>query len=170
MKDLEKMFDEALEIVKTNIGEDKLTRKIYRPITVNSRAKRRWGRCTTSRDGERARIEVSSRILRDDIPDNAVMEVLIHEILHACKDGMSHTGAWKRYANTISRNTQYKIQRTTAAENFGLEEEQQKLMRQYAVKCTCCGKTYYKSKMTKVIKHPEWYRCGICKGSLEREF
>ena len=168
MKNLEIMFDDALKIVKENIGEDKLTKNIQRPISINTRAKRRWGRCIVN--GNNAEIEISSRILRDDIPDKSTMEVIIHEILHACENGMSHTGVWKRYANTISRKTEYTITRCTSAANFGLEEEQQNLMRQYAVKCTCCGKTYYKSKMTKVIKHPDWYRCGVCHGSLQREF
>lgn len=169
MKDLEKMFDEALDIVKANIGTNEL-RKIYRPITINYRAKRRWGQCTNSYDGERARIEISSRILADEVPYDATMNVIIHEILHAVKGCSGHTGLWKRLANRITNRTKYAITRCDSAASFGLEEEQQKLMRQYAVKCTCCGKTYYKSKMTKVIKHPEWYRCGICRGSLEREF
>ena len=170
MKNLEKMFDEAIEIVRTNIGDDKFDKSINRPIRINNRATRRWGQCSTNLHTMNASIEISSRILRDEVPDKATMEVLIHEILHACKDGNSHTGAWKRYANIISRNTEYNITRTTSAATFGLEEEQNKLMRQYAVKCTCCGKTYYKSKMTKVIKHPDWYRCGVCHGKLEREF
>ena len=162
MKDLEKMFDEALIIVKENIGEDKLTRKIYRPITINTRAKRRWGRCTSSNDGERARIEISSRILRDDVPDKATMEVIIHEILHACKDGMSHTGVWKKYANIISEKTEYKITRTSAAEKFGLKEEQ--LTRQYVVMCEKCGVLLRRARKVSIIKNPTRYIHRSCGG------
>ena len=79
MAAIEKMVDEALEIVKECIGEDKLNR-IYRPITINTRAKTRWGRCTKGSYGYT--IEISDRILSSTVPKNEVMSVLIHEILH----------------------------------------------------------------------------------------
>lgn len=168
MKNLEKMFDEALEIVKDNIGEDKLVRKIHRPIGINNRAKRRWGQCRNSGDGKHAVIEISGRILRDEVPDKATMETIIHEILHACEDGHGHKGSWKRYANIINRKTEYNITRATSASTFGLEDEQSELVRKYACECKRCGKVIYKSKISKFIQHPEWYTHRDCGGCFKR--
>ena len=165
MKDLEKMFDEALEIVKENIGDYEI-RKIVRPITINYRAKKRWGLCETSPD--RARIEISSRILRDEIPDDATMNVIIHEILHSVKGCKGHKGLWRSLANRITRNTKYKISKGDSAESFGLQEEQMQLMRKYACSCERCGAVIYKSRETQFIKHPEWYTHRKCGGHFKR--
>lgn len=165
---IEKMVDEALEIVKDCIGEDKINR-IYRPITINSRAKSRWGRCTRGSYGYT--IEISERLLGNRVPKDEVMNVIIHEILHSCKEGMSHKGMWKVYADKVNRKyPQYHITRTTSAENFGLQEEQNLIKRQYAIKCTKCGNIHYSSKLSKSIQFPERYRCGCCGGSMVREF
>lgn len=166
MKDLEKMFDEALLIVADCIGKDKIE-FIYRPITINTRAKKRWGMCRKSEDG-RNRIEISKRILNDKVDNNAVMCVIIHEILHACKDGDAHTGAWKQYAAMVNQKyPQYKISRLTPASRFGLEKEQTEKMK-YAIKCTKCGNMHYSSRLSNTIKNPSGYRCAICGGKFKR--
>ena len=170
---VENMFDEALEVVKDCIGEDKLTSRIFRPIKINTRAKSRWGQCRTTTEGclFGYEIEISSRILQDGIPKNEVMNVIIHEILHACKNGMSHTGTWKSYANMVNNKyPQYHISRTVSAKSFGLQEEQNNIKRQYAIKCKKCGNIHYSSKFSKSIQFPERYRCGHCGGPMIREF
>lgn len=171
MKNVEKMFDEALNIVATCIGNDKIG-MIYRPITINTRAKTRFGRCSTS-DRVRFRIEVSNMILGDSVPYDATMSVMIHEILHACKGGQSHTGAWARYAKIINaRFPQYEIKRTDSAERFGIKYEETATRSynpyKYAIECCNCGMVHHSSRMSKSIQHPEHYRCGKCGGKLIR--
>lgn len=168
MTNIEKMVDEALEIIKDCIGEDKLN-KIHRPITINSRAKSRWGCCKSGPGGYT--IEISNRLLSSKVPKDEVMNVIIHEILHSCKGGMSHKGMWKTYAASLNiKYPQYHITRTASAENFGLQEEQNIIKRQYAIKCTKCGTIHYSSKLSKSIRFPERYRCGRCGGNMVREF
>lgn len=170
MKNLEQLFNKALVIVEDSIGKDKIG-KIQRPITINYRAKSRWGKCTTYYNLNLNVIEISYRLLRDEISDDDVLSVIIHEILHACRNGQAHTGAWAAYAAAVNRKyPQYHITRTKSAASIGLEEEQHQLMRQYAIECTGCGHIYYKSKMSKSIQHPEYYRCGRCGHTLKRLF
>ena len=168
MKNLEKMTDRAIEIVKECCGENSLT-EICRPITINTRATSRWGCCRKS--GNISRIEISSRILRDEVPEDATMSIIVHEVLHACKGTKGHTGLWKSYAWQVNRKyPELEIARTASAEKFGLEEEQKEIKRQYAIRCTHCGQMHYSSKLSKSIKFPERYRCGRCGGNLERVF
>ena len=166
MKNLEKMFDEALDIVKTTIGEDKVE-YIYRPITINKRA-RRWGSCTSSIDG-RHRIEISDKLLDDGVSYDATMNTLIHEILHACKNGQSHKGMWKIYANKInSKHPQFNIKRTTSYAEKGIEIPE--TVKKYAVECEKCGFTHYGQRMSKLFKMPERYSHNNCGGHFKRVF
>ena len=167
MKNLEMLFDEAIEIVKECIGEDKIE-FIYRPITVNTRAKKRWGMCTSSPDG-RHRIQISSKLLSEDVSYEATMNTIIHEILHACKKGQCHTGLWKVYANMINAGyPQFNIKRTTSYEEKGMERPQ--VERRYAVKCSRCGYMHYGQRFTNIFKYPESYSHKTCGGKFIREF
>lgn len=167
MKDLEKMFDRAIEIINECVNGVEI-RPIKRPITINTRAKTRWGCCKCKSILGECEIEISSRILRDNVPDDATMGTIIHEILHACKGCKGHGGQWKRYADAVNRKyPQYNITRTSKADAFGLEDEQDKFRQKYAIRCIKCGSVHYSSKMSKSIQHPERYRCK-CGGSLER--
>ena len=167
MKDLEKMFDKAIEIVKECVNGVEI-RPINRPITINTRAKTRWGCCKYKSTAGACTIEISSRILSDDVPDDATMGTIIHEILHACKGCKGHGAQWKRYANAVNKKyPQYNITRTSGAEAFGLSDEQNEFRHKYAIKCMVCGHIHYSSKFSKSIQHPELYRCK-CGGSLKR--
>lgn len=167
MKDLEKMFDKAIEIVKECVNGVEI-RPINRPISINTRAKTRWGCCKYRSYTGDCTIEISSRILGDDVPDDATMGTIIHEILHACKGCKGHGAQWKRYANAVNRKyPQYNITRTCGADEFGLSDEQDKFRQKYAIKCVACGHIHYSSKLSKSIQHPEKYQCK-CGGQLIR--
>lgn len=165
MKNVEALFDESLNIVKNIVGENNII-KINRPVSINTRATSRWGLC--KKRNNIATIEISNRILDDKVPTNATMSVMIHEILHACKDCSGHTGTWKYYAEKVNRlYPQYKISRCASSEEFNLKKEQIELKNKYAIKCLKCGKMHYSSRLSKTIQYPERYRCR-CGGKLER--
>lgn len=162
MKDVEKMFDEAIEIIKECIDGVEIY-PIKRPITINKKATR-WGCCKYRRGSEMRTIEISSRLLDDGISDDATMNTLIHEILHACKGCYGHQGQWLRYANIINRKCpQYNIKRTTSPDEVGADPTSYR----YAIRCTKCGNVHYSNRLSATIKHPEHYRCK-CGGELER--
>ena len=167
MKDLERMYDEAVEIINECINGVEI-HPIKRPLKVNTRAKSRWGCMKYNRKTGERTIEISSRILADDVPYDATMGTVIHEILHACKGCKGHQGLWKRYANAINNKyPQYNIQRTSSAEAFGLDSESRAVDYKYAIRCVDCGHVYRRSKKTAIIQRPQNYRCK-CGGKLER--
>lgn len=166
MKDIEKMFDEGLAIVRECCGADALEGRIYRPISI-SNSRSRWGCCNTSADRKRHRITISGLILADEVPNDAVMSVIVHEILHSCKNGGSHKGMWKIYAVQVMRkHPELKITRTTPASMFHLEDTVNRA-KKYVVKCTECGREFHRARISGCIKNPERYRCK-CGGKIIR--
>lgn len=80
---------------------------------------------------------------------------------------MNHGKKWKQLAYAVNRATGYPIKRTTSFEEKGINEDEFKNVK-YIVKCTGCGSERKRTRMSKLVKHPEWYRCGQCGSKLER--
>lgn len=167
MKDLNSLFDQCMKIV--------LDCGIYpepiRNIEVNDRAKGRFGQCQYrydwSTDTFYCNINVSSEILKDEADINVTKSVIIHEILHAANRGEGHKGKWKKDAEKINRTyPEIKISRCDSYENLGIERPVRSF--KYQVVCTKCGCEFGRDRMSKLIKHPEDYRCGACHGRLKR--
>ena len=166
MKDCAELVAEAQNIVRECCGD------VVGDITevkVNYRARSRWGRCTYHGMTGKYSIEISSRILADEVPYTAVMSTVVHEVLHACKGSKGHGTQWKHYASQVMRSyPELKITRCASAEDFGLKEDLQPVVRKYAIRCEKCGMTHYSSRLSKSIKFPERYRCGRCSGIMKR--
>lgn len=84
-------------------------------IKINSRAKRRWGLCTKLADGTFS-IEISDQLLKDDVEEDALMNTVMHEILHTVDRCMNHGKKWKECAKIINRTYGMNIKRCTSAE------------------------------------------------------
>ena len=164
MKDVNKMFDDGMNIVKECCGD------IVKPISkvsVNTRAESRWGQCKY-RNGS-YEIEISYRLLSDVVPMHAAMSTMVHEILHAT-DSVGHGEIWKHYARKVmQKHPELSITRTSSASKFNLPEERttSRYKKIYAIKCMSCGKKHFSTRYSKSIQHPDWYRCK-CGGKLER--
>lgn len=139
---------------------------IYR-VTINSRAQSRWGRCTYNARYDNYTIEISSRLLTDDVTYEAAMDTMIHEVLHAYRTHMSHTGEWKRCAELINKEyPQYNIKRCTSNKEKGIEPSISTY--KYKVVCNYCGTVNYYRKETKIVRmlkhYPNYCKCTVCKG------
>lgn len=137
-------------------------------VTINSRAKKRLGCCKEIREGRRKkyRIEISS--LLEGMEEKQIKEVILHELLHTCPGCMNHGNKWKEYAAKLNRLHGYEI--TTAADykKLGIEAEQAVTGNfRYMICCKKCGNKGYRMKKSKVILHPENYKCSVCGGELE---
>ena len=141
-------------------------------VTVNTRAKRRWGQCCGSPRGYR--ITISDRLLKDDVDDMATKNTIAHELLHTICGGNGHTGEWKKAAEKLNRAYGYNIKRCTSSEEKGVENVVSAVKRngpKYIIRCENCGlefKYYKKSKMiTNFIDRPDYVRkycrCSKCK-------
>lgn len=135
---------------------------------INTRAKSRWGQCQRIALGIYS-INISERLLQDDVSDQAAKNTIMHELIHTVTGCHGHTGRWQQIANKVNRLLpQYTIKRTTSNAEKGIEEEKREPVYKYAVTCTHCGTTYYRKKASKLIQNPDQYKCGNCGFTLKR--
>lgn len=164
MKDLNKLVAECTADLRS-LG--------YKPCenitwTVNTRAQKRWGRCHY-RSKTACEIEISNRLLQDEVNDQAAKDTIMHELIHTIrhqngKPASKHTGLWLCIAEDVNaRLPQYTIKRCTTSEEKDMEP-----VVNYIVRCEHCGKEYRRIRMCNLIEHPENYRCGMCGFKLVR--
>ncbi len=166
MKDLMKLAAEC----KAELDAIGIPCRTVRNWIVNTRAQCRWGLCKCVSDGV-YEIQISDRLLKDDVPDISAKNTIIHELLHTVKGGNGHKGKWKVYAAQVNRAyPQYNIKRTTSYEEKGVQKSKrapQYYDVKYEIRCTRCGGSVYRRKASKVVLHPEKYRCVKCNAKLE---
>lgn len=142
-------------------------------VEINTRAKKRWGQCkiihnSSVWENKIFTINISERLLSDNVPDCATKSTIIHELLHTCKDCMDHGEEWQRLAQKVNqKHPEYNIKRTASAAEKGITEIKSPEPK-YILKCESCGREIHYTRMTDVVKYPFLYRCGKCKGELER--
>ncbi len=140
----------AIEIPIGNITE----------VRVNSRFRSTWGRCHQLPDGSGYRIEISGRLLGDEVPEDALMQTLIHEMIHTCPGCMNHGSLWKYYADRVNRTYGYRVKRTNSPQELAVAERERDYP--YQFQCRGCGQIVKRQKMSKFVKYYKRYRCGRC--------
>ena len=125
-------------------------------ITINTRLKRVWGRCWTHWENNshtkwNFTIEVSSRLLGDDVPDNSLRSNLLHEMCHACDEcvNANHGGKWAEYAELVSDCYNLNIQRCTSSAEYHVVDDRKR----YVCECKHCGGKVWKMG----YRAPKWY-------------
>lgn len=165
MKDLIKLANECMtELDAIGIQYGKINN-----WSVNTRAKSRWGYCKCVPGG--FEIQISNRLLADNVPDIHTKNTIMHELLHTVPGGLSHTGKWKILANKVNAKYGYNIKRTTSEEEKGLESREVKerpVKHQY--RCKGCGQTIERTRESKFTKYYDKYTCGACHGRFEKIF
>lgn len=134
-------------------------------LVVNTTAKTRWGRCHKFPDGT-FQIEISHRLLADDVDPIAAKTTLIHELLHTCSKCMNHGAQWQKWAAIVNQHYGYNVKRTTSSEEKGVEDSPAK----YLIICNKCGATvagYHRASSR--VRNPEKYRHNGCGGTLRVE-
>lgn len=147
------------------IGEAKALRipvaeTIEPQVRLNGRATGRFG-CCIRKDG-RYVIELSRRLLEAD--RKAVCQTLAHEVLHTCWGCANHGARWKGYAARMNQALGYEIRRTDTCQRLGVEDA---AVARYVLVCLQCGAQFRRSRKSRLVEHPERYRCR-CGGRLER--
>jgi len=144
--------------------------------SVNNRAKSRFGQCHNIQSEGRSEINIAKFLLDENItPDDiGLKNTIIHELLHALAPGEGHRGKWKKLADSVTRksNGKYVIKRCSSYEEKGVDRDglqitsRKRSKAKYVIRCEHCGMTATRTRMTKVIRRPDLYRCGRCSGSL----
>lgn len=135
---------------------------------INTRAKSCWGQCRELAPG-RFELSIAARLLQDEVSDQAAKNTIVHELLHTCPGCHGHRGRWAELAAEVNRRLpQYTIKRTATLEEKGLAPVIRTRTDRYMLRCTRCGRTFCRERQSRLILHPEQYRC-TCGGRLVRE-
>lgn len=127
-------------------------------IKINSRAKSRWGRCSYNRLRDSYTIEISDRLVADNVDDMALANTLAHEMLHTAKGCMNHGVEWKRLADIMNAEYGYNIQRTTSAKEKGIEETESTRKEEtyhYIIHCENCGTNWKYMRYCRIVRSCE---------------
>lgn len=152
----------ALAVAQARAVKIPVSREICPQVRINRRARTRFG-CCVRREG-RYTIELSAQ-LAEQGSEAAVLQVLVHEVLHTCYGCANHGERWKGYARRMNEAYGYCIRRTDNYDGLGLAD--QRPVRYYVV-CTQCGRRIPRMKRSPLVDHPERYRC-TCGGALRVE-
>ena len=162
MKNYMEMYHKALEILDNlNIEYGNIVE-----VKLNYRAKNRFGRCKKNNVTNTYSLDFNYLIFDDNANDVAIMNTIIHEVLHTCKDCMTHKNEWKRLADYVTRNTKYTITRTNSYADFGIENPRREKKHNYVFVCEDCGQTFIRERSSKFTKNYHAYRCGKCGGEI----
>lgn len=98
---------------------------------------------------------------------DAIMETLVHEVLHACKGCVGHGKQWQAYANMVNRIYGYNITRLGSYNNgYRLPKKENKI--NYIVECIKCDNIFKRIRKSKLVTETYRYSCGSCGSSLIR--
>ncbi len=109
------------------------------------------------------------RILRD---------TFAHELIHTIDGCMNHSKLFKYYASFVNAKLGCRVSSTFSVDLYpALSPADKKVLDlrakhqtqyQYQVQCVDCKTTFNRQRKSKLVEHPERYRCGLCGGKLKR--
>lgn len=140
-------------------------------LVINSRPKRRLGMCKLLNPREVRhemqifQIELSELTLH--LSREILQDTLVHELLHTCKGCFNHGAQWKQYAEWMNAIYGYHIS-TTAPSGATEGCKPRGGGVEYILECRQCRQKVVRHRMSKVVKHPEYYRCSKCGGTIQR--
>lgn len=152
----------ALAVAQARAVKIPVSQDICPQVRLNRRARTRFG-CCIRREG-RYTIELSAK-LAEEGREEAVLQVLAHEVLHTCYGCSNHGARWKGYAQRMNDAYGYRIRRTDNYDKLGIEDDRPV---RYWVVCARCGRRIPRMKRSPLVDHPERYRC-TCGGTLAVE-
>ena len=160
MRDINKLYATCSQkLTDIGIAHGNITK-----LTVNNRAKKRWGRCIRNRNGD-CTIEISSMLLNDNVSDIAAETTMLHELLHSCEEcyGNHHGSKWRSLASKVNRAYGYNIKRTTSPEEKNIVEDEKNY--KHKIVCESCGMVVLRMRESNLTRYPNHYRCK-CGGKL----
>ncbi len=135
---------------------------------INNRLQKTWGKC--KKKNNKYIVEISGKVFNNvKTPQKTIKTILIHEMLHTCENCMNHGIKWKTYAEKVNKTYGYNIKRTNSIEEYGCESLMDSTAK-HLIQCKKCGQKYYRSRESELTKHPSRYKCGVCKGALEKVY
>lgn len=163
-------FNKALEMLK-KIG---IETEPIDSVSINERASSFWGIARHDLKNNTNRIEISIVLVRNaweeerlnvryGFKNAPLMQTILHECLHCTEGGHNHGKYWKAMAEKVNSSYGLSISRTSSAENLGVDMNH--VDAKYICECENCHSRIPRNRMSRFIKHPEWYVCTVCKNS-----
>ncbi len=86
----------------------------------------------------------------------AIKDVMMHELIHTIPGCFNHSAQFKLFADMVNRRTNgtYAVKTSYKGSKF-----QQNTPYKYIVECKNCKRKIYRTRKSKLILHPELYRC-----------
>lgn len=132
-------------------------------IVVNTRSKKRWGRTTRHTATNDYTIQVNVDLLDERNDVYGLRNTIIHELLHTCDGCMNHGNKWSYYANIVSRETEYRIVRTSTAEEKKVTYTRNNTPNyKYIIKCPKCEHSWKYQRASKAVKMADKCICPYC--------
>lgn len=163
MKNLRKLYLETVD----DLDALEIPYRRVKAVTVNKRAKSRWGQCRKTHDdkGLCFEIQINAELLKDELDDMAAKNTIAHELIHTVEGCMNHGPKWQAWGRKLDVFG-YNIQRTTSAEEKGIAADSLAGYK-YIITCNGCGsiaRYTRKSKVvTKLMAGSSDCYCGKCK-------
>ena len=156
MKDYMKLYQtcrDELKRIGINTSDD-ITVKITKKVSVFGQFIRK----------DRADIiEISESLLKDNVPDLAVKDTMIHELLHFVAPYDGHKGKWKMLANKVNTSYPvYHIQRLGSKTDYGMKPDM--FDYRYIFRCKKCGKLFGRQRWCEVLANLPDYTHQACGG------
>lgn len=171
-EDLDKMLKKGIEMLKeSNIP---ISKSICPNIRL-FRSHRRFGQCcgplsSKNKTSYAFVIEISEYVLQ--MSERAMMNTILHELLHTCPDCMNHGPTWRAYAAVAKTDWGYNIRRIIGdKEKKDLEMLREGFKRkdyQYIITCPSCGTVWKRRINSTFVQRAELYTCSRCKVHLKR--
>lgn len=137
-------------------------------IRENSRAKKRLGCCKLVREGGRSAFVIEISSMLEGCSDKVIKDVIFHELLHTCPGCLNHGPVWKALAQRVNRawGTDIRVRIDTEYIPGMVKEQEAERAYKYEIRCQGCGRSVYRMRRSRIVDHPENYRCGSCGGAL----
>ena len=162
--ELRQVFEQVINELEPMFPEVK---NIKYQVVFNTRAIKRYGQCKRLNDNY---FEININKTFTEVCDiKDVKNTIVHEILHSLPNGMTHKGAWARYANQVNHSfPHYNITRTNTYEGYAEAKPNAK----YIMYCPDCGRTWKRYKKTNMISNilkgnSRGYYCPDCKTKVK---
>lgn len=157
MEQLDDILCETVKIAKS--AGIPVSDKILPKVIINTRRRTILGTCEKQKDG-RFKIVISS--IAVEAGEKEIRNVIAHEVLHTCKGCGNHGELWKNYAKRLGNIIGQEIKRTGEPENARAIRENAP----YVLVCERCGRQFHRFKRSKLVMHPERYKC-TCGGKIK---
>lgn len=140
-------------------------------IKYNNRFSKRWGCCyrSTITGNVHFRIEISGKLGKEEFfsDESAIIQTIMHEVIHTCVDSFDHGQMFQRYGNIVREKYGIDITRTTSAQKKNADVAFYMSFK-YVLKCESCGNLFTRIRANDLTAHPENYLCAKCHGKIIR--